>query len=193
MKLEVQQYKKSIYEIGLPKEQESIIWDFYVTKSIAGSSSQKRSLADYGLKKIPFEQMLKAGGIDSEHKLILLANSITQTLKDNDLDIGNEKKPVAIDVETPRIVCITPYSIADTNKPKAKVGEGESVLTHIRNAFAHGNTYFFDNGNVLLEDKNKNTVTARLILPLQALLDWIKIIDSNNNFYILHDNLDNEK
>lgn len=193
MKLIVQQYKKSIYEIDLPKEQESIIWDFYVTKSIAGSSSQKRSLSDYGLKKIPFEQMLKSGGIDSEHKVILLANSITQTLKNNDLDIGSEKNPIAIDVETPRIVCITPYSIADTNKPKAKVGEGESVLTHIRNAFAHGNTYFFYNGNVLLEDKNKSTVTARLILPLQALLDWIKIIDSNNNFYIFHDTLNNGK
>lgn len=51
MELIVQQYKKSIYEIDLPKEQESIIWDFYVTKSIAGSSSQKRSLSDYGLKK----------------------------------------------------------------------------------------------------------------------------------------------
>ena len=48
MQLNVYPYKKSIYEIGLPKEQEAMIWDFYVTKSIAGSSSQQRSLSDYG-------------------------------------------------------------------------------------------------------------------------------------------------
>ena len=187
MQLNVYPYKKSIYEIGLPKEQEAMIWDFYVTKSIAGSSSQQRSLSDYGLKKIPFDDMLSIAGIDCEHKVILLANSINKTLNNNGLDIGTEKSPIDIDVDIPRIVCLTPYSIADTDKPKPKVGEGESVLTHIRNSFAHGNTYFFPNGNVLLEDKNRNIITSRILIHLQTLLDWIQLIDHKQNFYILHD------
>ena len=171
--------------MGLSKEQEAMIWDFYVTKSIAGSSSQKRTLSDYGLKNIPFEEMLTVAKIEEGHKFVLLADSINKTLQNNDLDVGKENAPIEIDVDTPRIVCLTPYSIADSDKPQGKVGEGQSVLTHIRNSFAHGNTYFFPNGNVLLEDKNR-VITARILISLQTLLDWIPLIDKNQKFYVLH-------
>lgn len=67
------------------------------------------------------------------------------------------------------------------------MGNAESILTHIRNAFAHGNTYFFENGNTLLEDKNRNIITARILLKLQTLLDWIGLIDKEQRFYILRD------
>lgn len=80
---------------------------------------------------------------------VLPANSINKTLLQFDLEIvegkGSEKHNKAIDISIPKIVCLTPYSIADEEKPKPRVGDAESVLTHIRNSFAHGNTYFFDN------------------------------------------------
>lgn len=53
------------------------------------------------------------------------------------------------------------------------------LFRHIRNAFAHGNTYFFENENVLLEDKDGKKVTARILIPQQALLEWTGIIDKS--------------
>lgn len=120
------------------------------------------------------------------------ANSINKTLETFDLAItegkGENKHRKAIEIDIPKIVCLTQYTIADEETPKAKIGEAESVLTHIRNSFAHGLTYFFDNGNVLFEDKDLHgTVTARMILKQQTLLDWIALIDNQEKYYILHD------
>lgn len=49
------------------------------------------------------------------------------------------------------------------------------LFRHIRNSFSHANTYFFDNDYMLLEDKEKNRITARILIKQQTLLDWIKI------------------
>ena len=57
------------------------------------------------------------------------------------------------------------------------------MFTHIRNAFAHGNTYFFENGNVLLEDKDGNKITARILIAVQTLVDWIRLIDKDSIIY----------
>ncbi len=180
-KVQASLYKKSIYDVGLPREQEAAIWDFYVTKSIANSASQKRSISDYGWSKIPFKEMTNSAGISEDNIKILLATSINETLRQFELDRGSEKKENNIEIDILKIVCSTPFTIADENPPKARFGDAESVLTHIRNAFAHGNTYFFDNGNVMLEDKNKNIITARIIIKQQTLLDWIFIIDKKRN------------
>lgn len=191
MKTIVQNHKKSINQTLFTPEQVAVIWDFYVTKSIAESASQKRKITDYGYKQFPWKEMLDKAGISSDNVKILLANSINKTLELYDLNItegkGNGKHNRAIEIDTPKIVCLTPYTIADGESPKGRVGEAESVLTHIRNSFAHGNTYFFENGNVLFEDKDmKGIITARIILKQQTLLDWISLIDKEQKFYVLH-------
>lgn len=191
MKLEIQGYHRSIYMCGLPKEQEAIIWDFYVTHAIAASASQGRKASDYELSSLPWDEMKRVAGIDSSNVKILLANSINKTLTKFDLEVAKgkaeHKRFMAIEVDIPKIVCSTPYSIADEEPPKGKVGEAESVLTHIRNSLAHGLTYFFDNGNVLFEDRDpRGTITARIILKIQTLLDWIALIDKNQKYYVLH-------
>lgn len=196
MRVEVQNYKKSINETNFTDAQIKMIWDFYVTKSVAASASQKRTISDYGRKQFPWKEMLNKAGITNENVKILLANSINKTLVDYDLEIieghGMDKHNKEIEIDIPKIVCLTPYSIADEENPKAKVGEAESVLTHIRNAFAHGNTYFFDNGNVLFEDKDqRGVITARMILKQKTLLDWISIVDKEQRFYILRNVSDN--
>lgn len=43
-KEEIQLYKKSINESAFSSEQIAMIWDFYVTKSIAASASQNGQL-----------------------------------------------------------------------------------------------------------------------------------------------------
>lgn len=192
MKVEVQKYKKTIHDIGLPYMQEAAIWDFYVSKAIVSSASQGRKVSDYGLKNLPWKEMLEKAEIAKENSKILLANSINKTLGKYDLIIEKKKDkkdkkavPIEIEIDKPRIVCLTPYTISDEEKPDGRVGEAESVLTHIRNAFAHGNTYFFDNGFMMLEDKNKQTITARMIIKQQTLLDWIGLVDKEERYYIL--------
>lgn len=58
MKVEVQSYKKSINQSGFTDDQIAIIWDFYVTKAIAESASQIRRASDYGLKELPWKDMI---------------------------------------------------------------------------------------------------------------------------------------
>lgn len=51
------------------------------------------------------------------------------------------------------------------------------LFRHIRNSFAHNNTYFFENGNLLLIDfDSKNKVSAMLLIRQQTLLDWRALI-----------------
>lgn len=190
MKTNVLPYKKSINCAGFSDEQIAMIWDFYVTKAIAGSASQQRKVSDYGLSKIPYDEMLKIAEVPDGCCNALLADKMPETLRLNDLLIVGEKGvPVEIDIDIPRIAYLIPYQIIDNGKPQAKnnCGKAEALLTHIRNSFAHGNTYFFDNGNVLLEDKNGSTITAMCLLRQQTLLDWIQLIDKSQKYYVLHD------
>ena len=59
----------------------------------------------------------------------------------------------------------------------------KALFRHMRNSFAHGNTYFFDNNMVLLEDKDGGKITATILLPVHSLVDWIFIVDKNGNYY----------
>lgn len=189
MKVEVQNHKCSINESSYSHEQIIAIWEFYVTKSIAKTASQKRTLADYGLPRMPWKEMMDIADLKENTVKIVPANSIRKTLEKFDLEITegekNEKHNKAIEIDIPKIACLTPYSIADEDPPKPKFGDAESVLTHIRNALAHGNTYFFDNGYLMLEDRDGSSgeITARMILKQKTLLDWIGIIDSKHKFY----------
>ena len=132
--------------------------------------------------------MLESAGIEEKNVKILCANSINTTLLNMDLQIvegkKEEKKNKPINIDLCRIACITPYTISDEESPKPQVGDAESILTHIRNAFAHGLTYFFDNGNMLFEDKdNRGNISARMVLKQQTLIDWIRIIDHEHRYY----------
>lgn len=188
MKVEVQKYHKSINQTNFTLAQVALVWDFYVTKSVAKTAAQKRSVKDYNLKELPWKAMLEKAELSKENVKILKANSINKTLKAFDLATTEDKHNKSIEIDTNKIVCLIPYSIADEDQPTAKIGEAECVLTHIRNSFAHGLTYFFNNGQVLFEDKDPSgNITARMILKQQTLLDWISLIDHEQKFYVLHD------
>ena len=144
-----------------------MIWDFYVTKSVASTASQKRTASDYDLKQFPFKKMLEAAAISDDNYHILMADKIPKTLEIAGLKISGDKGvPTPIEIETPRFALIMGYSITDNDEPKPKdnCSKPECLLTHIRNALAHGNTYFFENGKLLLEDKNKSNTTAMILI-----------------------------
>ena len=186
MKCTVQNYKRSINESSFSTEQISMIWDFYVTKSVASTASQKRTASDYDLKQFPFKKMLEAAAISDDNYHILMADKIPKTLEIAGLKISGDKGvPTPIEIETPRFALIMGYSITDNDEPKPKdnCSKPECLLTHIRNALAHGKTYFFKNGKLLLVDKNKSNTTAMILIRQKTLLDWIKLIDHKEKFY----------
>ena len=184
--------KKSLADSPFSYAQIDMLWDFYVTHTISGGSGLERSVSDYGWKK---DDNKKDGYPALEKELIAkagLSNSIcfirSATCKDtlSAMDLSN----YAICVEHPRAVLLQKYSTTvDENEKISFSGGGENhvncLFRHIRNSFAHGNTYFFDNGTILLEDMDKSRVTAAILVRQQTLLDWIALIDKDKRFYIL--------
>lgn len=188
MKRIISQYKKSIYEIGLKKEFESLIWDFYVTRSFANSANQKRAVSDFGIKQIPIKEMMTEAGISNENFKILTCTTIRKTMGELDLEVeGKDDKgnkiEVPIDIDTPRICCTQGFTVSEDIKVIPSGSQADSLFTHIRNAFAHGNTYFFDNHFVILEDKDQRKITARICISVDTLVRWIRLIDKEGIVY----------
>ncbi len=184
MNIELLKYKKSINKSKFTNEQITVIWEFYVTKALVDSAGQKRSIQDdYGWNKIPIKEMRELAKFNDNNYKVLLADKIDGTLKNMNLKLENN---IITDIENTRAVFIAPYIIEDDKMPKNRKSEGEVLLEHIRNSLAHGGTYFFENDMMLLEDKNGNRITARILIKQKTLLDWIKLIDKNQNYYIIH-------
>ncbi len=195
-KIEWQSYKRSLRDSSFSHAQVSMIWDFYVTHSFAGGSGQGYSLEDYGwdLKKgkektltTLEEELMQMAEID---KLCCVRST---TIKDTLIACNLSGKHICI--EHPRAVLMQNYSMTiDENETMKFAGGGgaENRITclfrHIRNSVAHGNTYFFDNSAILLEDKDgSKKITARILLKQKTLLDWISIIDKDKKHYELID------
>ncbi len=79
------------------------------------------------------------------------------------------------------------FSYEGNENENVRVKSGESrvnaIFRHVRNAFAHGNTYFFENGMCLLEDMDGKKISAELLIPNRSLLEWIQIVDKNGLYY----------
>ena len=62
-------------------------------------------------------------------------------------------------------------------RPKGNMTRMEVILAHIRNSIAHGNTYFFDNGNALFVDKNRtNDTSCVLLIPAISLIEFMSCV-----------------
>lgn len=185
MKCIVQDYRKSINETDFTPEQINIIWDFYVTKSLSSSSSQSKKVEEYGYKRLPITKMLNVANITDDNISYFTTDSVQQTLEKCDLRIcGENGELIPIDIDTPRFAILA-NSTNETGKQKPKYGKGrvKNLLKHIRNALSHGNIYFFDNGNMLLIDEYNGETTGMILIKQKTLLDWIALIDKDNNFY----------
>lgn len=198
MKQVISSFRKSMSEAGIWSSNEiETIWDFYVTKSVASSACQKRTAGDYGLKELPFDGLLDQAKVPSDKREMLMADTMNKTLKEYDFVYSGKIREhkdddaryidVPIEIDMPRILCLQPYSISDRGNPTAKGGgKAVTLLTHIRNSFAHGNTYFFDNKMALFEDRSAGAAgktTAMILIPQTSVIDWIKMVDIDGRFY----------
>ncbi|NCC87845.1 MAG: hypothetical protein EOM05_08255 [Clostridia bacterium] len=184
---EINSYKKSIREFCFTNIQESIIWDFYVTKSLSKSSSQNRILEDYHKPNFSrpanfLDKLIKIADVKEDNLKFVYGDSMERCLKE--LNLFDFDINVLSDF-TPRIAIMISaknqgYYNNFSNK-KCLI----SLMSHIRNALAHGNTYLFDNNYILLEDINHrdNIITARMILSKETLIEWVKVFDNESNFY----------
>lgn len=177
---------------GLSPEEIGLIIDFYLLHApILKTSTEKgdgfgyRSLAEYGWKgtgdNTSLERkLLCSSGI--EHFVFLKAKSMKNTLVDM-------KLADSICSEHPRAVLLMKFSADFSENGEIKVNPSETrmvcLFRHIRNSIAHNRTYVFDNGNmILLEDcEDKETLTARILLPTRSLLEWVRIIDKDKKYY----------
>ena len=183
-KCDIQNKKIAIKNSGFSADEVSLIWDFYVTKSPAEQSAQSISIVNYGWEDTTNKEngypalenaLAKNAGIDSFY--MIRAKTIKNTL--DSVDLGNK----TICIEHPRAVLMQNYSVIVDEEENMKLKPEEPrikcLFRHIRNSFAHGNTYFFENNMMLLEDKDKEKITARILMPKKCLVSWIDIVDKD--------------
>lgn len=183
LKIDKKQYKKSIYNADYSEQELNMIWDFYVTHSLSGDSNLSRTVSEYGwprnntkrleqalldeanmgqfwlIKSKNIDQALEVAGLKDDEICIQHPRSVLKQHCDIDVDLYEEVK---FSKEEPRI---------------------KTIFKHIRNSLAHGCTYFFDNQNLLLEDKRGNNITAEILISQRTLLDWIFVVDKDERFY----------
>ncbi|MBQ7265705.1 MAG: hypothetical protein IJS61_06360 [Firmicutes bacterium] len=174
----------SILNMGYSHEQAMNILNFYVFNAPILHSNKNdspfglKTLKSYGwigneLSKLE-GRLLKTAGIGNF--IFIKCNTIENTLENMDL---HQK----ICIEHPRAV------LKQNFKPKIEENgivqllpcetRMECLFRHIRNSIAHNHTYLFENNNILLEDRDENeTISALILIPKQALIDWINVVDN---------------
>ena len=135
-----------------------------------------------------FRQMLKVSGLENNVRYTYTENATKIALQDMDL-AGSY------------ICAAHPRAVLHMNSNTKIVEDNEGNLTvettnteagyrcifrHIRNAFAHNNVFFYDNGNILLKDYQRNNdkqidkkVTAAILIKFDTLFDWIQLIETD--------------
>lgn len=190
-KIEFTQYKTSINNAGYSDTELRRLWEFYVTKSISEKSSLSIKLENYGWENtqskttgLPALESLLTASAGNCHLCFIRAKTIKDTL--GQMNLANSR----ICIDHLRGVLKQDFKYEHNENEEVTIESAESrivcLMRHIRNSFAHGNTYFFPNRNVLLEDRDsgeKGGISARIIIPQFALLKWISIVDRDN---ILH-------
>lgn len=126
-------------------------------------------------------------------------------LKDNTVFTYTEKHTKkalqSMDLDNSHICATHPRAVLNMDCKKEIVEDDEGKLSvdisdheagyrclfrHIRNAFAHNNVFFFENGNVLLKDYQRDgdkqkdkKVTAAILIRFATLFEWIQMIETD--------------
>ena len=170
---------------GFTETEKNLIWDFYVSRSLSGSAgtmSVDLNSCGWDTSKeydvILSELARNAGfGEDSNSFCFVRATTIKDTLSAMNLD-GS-----CICIEHPRNVIHQKCKPIIDEAEKLTIRNDETQLTclfrHIRNSFAHSNTYFFNNGMLLLEDKDGTKISARILIRQETLFEWMRILNRN--------------
>jgi hypothetical protein len=139
-----------------------------------------------------FQQMLETSGLKDNICFLYTENATKKALVDMDLSSSH-------------ICPVHPRAVLNMNSQSKIVEDDDGNLKvettnaepgwrcffrHIRNAFAHNNVSFFENGTVLLKDFQRNNdkqndkkMTAAILIRFDTLFEWIQMIetDQENN------------
>ena len=188
-KIEIIEHKRSLMNSAFSDAECRIIWDFYVARSFSAATGLAVDLSDYGWNNsqsktdgLPALERKLAEAAGIEAFCIVRSKSVKDTLQQ--MGLSQDR----ICTVHPRAVLMQNYhvDIDENEKPKIVSDESRihSLFRHIRNSFAHGNTYFFSNEMCLLEDKDGATkITAESLIPCKALISWIGIVDKEHRYY----------
>lgn len=180
-KVAIAGYRTAIVDADCFSEGEKLrLMDFYVANALVATCRTGKRLADYGwtgrrlLGKLE-KYFMECCSINSAFFLISRTDKFPKTLERFNLNIGGR-----ICVSCPRGAMTEGCSVEEgVVVKKGKENRVETILRHIRNAIAHGNTFIFDNSNILFVDANGNgDKTCVLLIPAKGLLDFMqRIVD----------------
>lgn len=151
------------------------IYSFYVTYSMCGSlSAKKRSFTDYGWPN----NSLKDEELKSALREVISLNRNPNFIFTEENDLGKRFSSLKLDDGEIKNLDFERAVIART------AGTNYIKLFHrIRNGLAHGKFKLrystVGEKMVVIQDDNGYNVTARIVIKLNTLLDFIKVIDLN--------------
>lgn len=177
--IEVEQYRCAVtdFECYTRNQARSVI-DFFLLKAMVPTCSLGGSLADCGWKGAKLgtleKEVKKVLGIGNDDFIIARTETFPATVKRLGFSKGEKTC-----IECPRAIMTLEYTVVEgslrARKNKTRMG---AFLNHIRNSIAHGNTFLFPNGNILLIDKNRNNdITGCMLIPAGGLLKIIDLIN----------------
>jgi len=183
---------KALSDMGFSSDELIKIIDFYlfkapIIKNNESAAGGLKSLSDFGWKGSSGPSslskleglLLKESGISSF--CMIRSDSIDETLKSMDLlsDSICSTHPRAVMKQNYLLKVNEAGAISLTARENRMV----ALFRHIRNSIAHGCTYAFSNGLIMLEDKDENSskITCRMILKKDTLIKWIEIINSKSS------------
>lgn len=203
-KKELVVYKKNISDITVSGEDSTCgnstlctpetfrkIFDFYVSKAPV-LKNDKKDTEGFGLRSLKDLGWIGNTGLGRlEAELISKADLTLYFIRSE--SIGSTLEAMNLDgsicIEHPRGVLQQKTNVILKENGEVSITPGERrmecLFRHIRNSLAHGRTYYFNNGFIMLEDIDDNSKkTARLLLKFQSLIDWIEIIEHPDNYLI---------
>lgn len=184
-KVEIANYKKSIIDAGLSKEDLDKILRVFLfgaptLNNNKNSNGFNMRLRDYGWGVSGYDRnkleraLLKNSSINSF--VVIKSNSIAETRK-----LMNLESKICISHERVLLKQNGTASINEQNEYSfdEKEDRMQCLFRHIRNSLAHNRTYLFENGFILLEDieGDSETVTACILVNLKTLLRWADVLE----------------
>lgn len=179
----LKEHALSVFEMGYSEEEQIKIIDFYLFHAPILKSSSPDDI--FGLKSLKSYSWIGNPGMSKLEGLLLKDATISTFIFLKSTSIADTLESMNLSDK----LCIThPRAVLKQNATVSVREDGsvlisqketrmECLFRHIRNSLAHNHTYCFDNGNILLEDcDDSGAISARLLIPKQALVDWIETV-----------------
>lgn len=168
-------------EYVLSKDEYGLLYEFFVTYSLCkGQSVRYRTFRDYG-----WNESITKSGLKQRLSTILELDKNPQFVFLDNKD--NTSKKIASKFKAVKLEngALLNFDYEHGVIGRTQAGNHYTKLFYrIRNGFAHGKYIlkFNDNGEkvIIIQDDGNNSVSARIIIKLDTLLNIIKTIDRNH-------------